>query len=686
MKIKLSLRTKIFILIFFSVTLMSIPVITISYEHLKNISRQFEEKSFGNMMYLIEDNINFRYLNLISTEIMLVLERKNHLRTMAHIARTAWKDLDRFDAEKKEEIFSRWGHSLYNLKTFSALFVKGMLKTGSPYPKVLMQDVNRVDYKGIPLANMINSKTLANEGTFAVFTLSDADYKQLEMYEHCDLNNYSLLLYFLPLDADHVIMFGSGLADIKQNEQISEQSIIDSMQEKFDSLVLYPNSVVALFSGSSLLFASKGQIRADNIRDIPQYMLDHAKQTKMAQFYYQDDEIPENSYFKAWGDSVIRLSYFKALDWYVMAAVPLSAIEGHSEQIIYRLILFVSIVVIVCVFSGLLLAYKIINPLQLLIKKVLELAQADFKNFNKQEITNQSSEQKFFTTYFQDLPINRTDEVGQLASAFSKMASALEQNIENLLKTQATTQRIQGELNAARDIQMGILRKLDSAPQTLNFHVAAFLDPAKEVGGDFYDFFALPNDKKVVVIGDVAGKGVAAALFMSMTVTLIRYAMLNGLNPAKTIQQINDVFSENNPRCMFVTLFIGLLDEKTGELEFTNGGHCFPYIINKEKQEIRQIESINGPLVGVIEGANYSLGKVQLKNNDICLLYTDGVTEAMDKDGLFYGDQRLKEVLLMNCEHELTTLLQDIYNDLLVFRKDTEQSDDITMLAFSWKE
>ena len=630
-------------LVFFSVALIALPVITVSYSNLKDISRQFEEKSFGNMMYLIEDNINFRYLNLISTEIMMVLERKNHLQTIAHIARTAWKDLGWFDVEKREEVFSRWGHSLYNLKTFSALFVNGELKTGSPYPKVLMQNVNRTDYKGIPLSSMISSATLANEGTFAVFTLSNADCKKLEMYDHCELENYSLLLYFLPLDDNYVIMFGSDLADIKQNEQISEQSIIDSIQEKFNSLALYPNSVIALFSGDLTLLASKGEIEAKNIHDIPQIMLDRAKQIKMAQFYYKDDEIPENSYFKVWGDSIIRLSYFKALDWYVMAAVPLSEIEGHSEKILYRLVVLASIVVIICAFLGLLLAYRIITPLQLLIKKVLGLAQADFENFNTYKINEQDSEQKILTKFSQDLPITRTDEVGQLASAFSKMANALEQNIQNLLTTQAITQRIQGELNAARDIQMGILRKPAIAPHTENFNVTAFLEPAKEVGGDFYDFFELPDNKKVVVIGDVAGKGIAAALFMSMTVTLIRYAMQNGLNPAMTIQQINDVFSENNPRCMFVTLFIGLLNEKTGEFEFTNGGHCFPYIINKESKKITQIETVNGPLVGVMEGVTYSLGKIQLTTNDICLLYTDGITEAMDKTNTFYGEDKIKK-------------------------------------------
>lgn len=682
----LSLRTKIFMLVVFSVTMITLPVIIMTYGNLKRISRQFEEKSFGNVMYLIEDNINFRYLNLVSTEVMTVLERKIHLQTTALLAKNTWKDLAWLEASKREEIFSRWGNTLHNLKTFSALFECGKLKTKSLYPQVLMENVDRTSYKGMPLSKMINPETLASEGTFAVFTLSGNDCKQLKKYEHCELENFSLLLYCLPLDKDYVIMFGSVLADIKQNGQITEQGIIDSMQEKFDSLALYPNSIIGLFSGSSSsLLASKGNIKKENINDIPQYMLDIARKEKFAHFYYKDDEIPDNSYFKDWGDTIIRLSYFKALDWYVIAAVPLAEIEGHSEHILYRLVVLASIVVAICALLGLLLAYRIITPLQLLIKKVLGLAQADFDNFIDQEKESQNSGQKVLAKFTQDLPITRTDEVGQLASAFSKMGHALEQNIQNLLITQATAQKIQAELNAARDIQRGILRKSESAPQTENFAVNAFLEPAKEVGGDLYDFFTLPNGKQVVVIGDVAGKGIAAALFMSMTVTLIRYAMTSGLNPAMAMQKINDTLSENNPRCMFVTLFIGLFDEQTGLFEFANGGHCYPYLINQENKKIQRIETLSGPLVGGIENIKYTLSSIQLHENDMCFLYTDGITEAMNEKNEFYGEKRLQQAFFAINEQDIDQILNELYNDVVAFRGKAVQSDDITMLLFKWK-
>ncbi len=681
---KLTLKTKIFFFVFIFVALISVPIISLSYSSLKNVSRQFEEENFSNVLSLMEDNINSRYLNLLTTEIMAVLERKIHLQSTSFLAKTTWDNLSWGTADKKEDVLASWENSLQNFNTFFGIFEKGVLKSASPYFEVLMQDVSRSDYKGISLAQLLDNEQLPDEGAFAVFSFTEKDCRSLEKYEINGADELSVLLYFLSLDKTHIISFGTVLTDIKKNEQLSEQAIINSIQEKFNSLALYPSSIITLFSGNNKLLAHRGNFTEEDLIDIPSDMLLKAKEDKFLQLTYKREDIPQNSYFSAWGDTSIRLSYFKALDWYVFTAVPVSVIESHSETMLYRLTMIASIVVLVCALVALFLAYHLITPLQILTRKVLGLAQADLETLSKEE--NTSSQQKFLAEFSHDLPVKRTDEVGQLARAFANMGQALEINIKNLLQSQATTQRMQGELNAARDIQLGILKENSGLPHEKGFSISAFIEPAKEVGGDLYDYFPVASGKKVIVIGDVSGKGVPAALFMAMTVTLLRYAMQAGLSPYEAMQKINDSLSENNPSCMFVTLFIGLFDEETGEFEYANGGHCYPCIVNKNSNEVRELSHISGPMVGVMEDILYTSAKAVLQSGDTLLLYTDGVTEAMNEEKALYDEMRLKAVLLQQKCADTDTLLQKIYEDILAYRGNAEQSDDITMLCFQYNK
>ena len=679
---KLTLKTKIFLLVFLSVVLISVPIIFLTYGNLKKISRQFEEESFGNVLLLMEDNISSRYLNMLTTEVMMVLERKIHLQTTSFLAKNTWQDLTWLEKNKKEELLANWEKSLHNFNTFFGLFEKSRLKVSSPYFEVLMRDMHRADFKGVTLSQLLDLNYLPNSGAFAVFTLSEEDCSLLVQEELCEPGDNSLLLFFLPLDEEYVVSFGVIGSDIKKNEQISELAIVESIQEKFDTLALYPNSIVALFSSQKELLAEKGNIKTHDLTDIPDYMLEKAKKEKFYKTTYEDKDIPEGSYFKAWGDSNIRLFYFKALDWYVLAAVPMKEIESHSETMLYRLALVAGIVIVICVLSGLMLAYRIIKPLQILMHKVLGLANADFEHFTAENEDGQS--RRILTEFSQDLPVKRTDEVGQLARAFANMGQALETNIENLLHTQAVTQRMQGELNAAREIQLGILKDLQNAEQE-DFDVSAFLEPAKEVGGDLYDYFTLEDGRKVLAIGDVSGKGVPAALFMSMTVTLIRYAMRSGLTPCEAMQKINETLSENNHSCMFVTLFIGVLDCKTGELAYANGGHCFPYIVNKNSSNLRMAEKTSGPMVGVLDGVAYEGGSIMLEDGDRVLVYTDGVTEAMNEENALYGEERLQGMLLQQRSKKARSIIEAVYGDILAYRGNAEQSDDITMLCFAYE-
>jgi sigma-B regulation protein RsbU (phosphoserine phosphatase) len=272
--------------------------------------------------------------------------------------------------------------------------------------------------------------------------------------------------------------------------------------------------------------------------------------------------------------------------------------------------------------------------------------------------------------------------------AFSRMGRRLSANVRELMDATAVKERMLGELNAARNIQRSILPSPQGAPSCANFSVAAFLEPAKEVGGDLYDFFPLASGRQAVIIGDVSDKGVPAALFMSMTVTLIRSALMSGQNPAEAMTRVNELLSARNTANMFVTLFIGVYEPTSGRLEYANGGHCFPVICSRHPvpdsgtSALRVLDRLSGPVVGALPDLGYTLLHERLEPGELCFLYTDGVSEAANEQEKFFGTARVMEVLLACGDAASESVLDAMYTAVIAFRGETPQSDDITMLAF----
>jgi sigma-B regulation protein RsbU (phosphoserine phosphatase) len=284
------------------------------------------------------------------------------------------------------------------------------------------------------------------------------------------------------------------------------------------------------------------------------------------------------------------------------------------------------------------------------------------------------------------LPKNQHDEVGDLTRSFSVLMENLHHNILELMEASRAKEYMQGELAAARDIQLGILPPIALAPEKSNFSSSAFLDPAKEVGGDLYDFFQTQDGRYALVIGDVSGKGVPAALFMAITVTLVRSTLGSGLNPAAAMDKINGLLQAHNPSQMFVTLFLGLYTPENGHFEYANAGHNPPYTIQRgSKSACGSLEGLSGPMAGIFPGIKYELFCRDLQSDELCLLYTDGVTEAADTELKLYEEARLKQYLEGNRDKAPKDLIMHLYEDIKKFRGAAEPSDDITMLAFARK-
>lgn len=255
-------------------------------------------------------------------------------------------------------------------------------------------------------------------------------------------------------------------------------------------------------------------------------------------------------------------------------------------------------------------------------------------------------------------------------------------HIASLLESEKNKVQLDGilhELNVAAEIQQSILPKTFIEDNHIQLY--AKMTAAKEVGGDFYDFFWINANKLGFVIADVSGKGIPAALFMTVSRTLLRAHALNKESAGQTMTEMNNALQKDNSNMMFVTTFYGILDIQTGTMQYANGGHNPPYIL-RSNGEVEAIQPIGEPALGVIESDGYTDKEVNLQPGDMVFLYTDGVPEAANADEDYYTDQKLATNLGKYKDLAPAELINTIEKDVITFAAGFPQSDDITMLAY----
>jgi sigma-B regulation protein RsbU (phosphoserine phosphatase) len=242
---------------------------------------------------------------------------------------------------------------------------------------------------------------------------------------------------------------------------------------------------------------------------------------------------------------------------------------------------------------------------------------------------------------------------------------------------------IQQDLQTAREIQQAILPKIfPPFPNRKEFSIFASMIAAKEVGGDFFDFFMIDNERLGFVIGDVSGKGVTAAIFMAVSRTLIRATGLKGISSEECMEYVNRLLCNESVSGMFVTVFYGILNTSTGEVEYVNAGHNPPYVISGN--EVRKVEMTNGTILGCFEDFNYVSKKLRLNAGDLLFLYTDGVTEAFNTNDELYGDERLEVFLGEHLENGSEEVVLESIRSVTGFSSGIAQSDDITLMAIKY--
>lgn len=278
------------------------------------------------------------------------------------------------------------------------------------------------------------------------------------------------------------------------------------------------------------------------------------------------------------------------------------------------------------------------------------------------------------------------DEIGQLATTFNEMVDKLQEYIVNLKTVTAAHERIESDLRIARDIQTSVLpSSFPAFPNRKDFDIFALMDAAKEVGGDFYDFFFINEKKLCFTIGDVSGKGVPAALFMMITKTLLKTVALRDLSPEEILFSVNNIISSQNEHAMFVTILCAILDTETGELKIGNAGHNHPLICKGNGNGYEFVDLPESIVLGPLEDVRFFSATVTLNQDDIIFLYTDGVTEAMNPQAELFSDERLRMTLSALKGGNITDIVRGVRDDVKNYAQEAPQSDDITMLALQYK-
>lgn len=439
-----------------------------------------------------------------------------------------------------------------------------------------------------------------------------------------------------------------------------------------DSLTELVSSVKILKTGYAALLSRNGMVLAHPLKD-----------AVMNETFFSMAEVNNDPAMRKLGQKMIRgesgFVLYKSLmgvtSWMYYAPIrstgwTLAVVFPEAELLenVRRLSMTMAVMgfvgVLLLIAAVVYVASTITKPLRLLAAATDELASGNFDV---------------------ELPqVRSQDEVGVLAHDFQVMKESLKEYIKNLTETTAAKERIQSELKVATDIQASLLPRLFPAfPDRPEFDIFASMDPAKEVGGDFYDFFFIDETNLCFLIADVSDKGVPAALYMMVAKTLLKSEGQRLGEPDRILSCVNNILALENDSSMFATVFCAILNTKTGEVRFANAGHNPPLIM--DSRGIRYLVLQPGFVLGPMPDVVYAAERIILQPGDTLFLYTDGVTEAQNREEELYGAPRLLDALQRAPREDLAEMIHYIRAEVKQHAGGAPQSDDVTMVAVKYR-
>ncbi|AGW14648.1 SpoIIE family protein phosphatase [Megalodesulfovibrio gigas] len=666
-----SIGAKIFALVALILALVAGGVIVLVEQDVSEAMLAAEDRSMDNVLNLVELTIAGRYNGLVRDKVAATNAYKERLTTLTSVIVAGLRQFQKLETPDAQKAAMAWIAELHQGNDSYVVIIDAQDRILIHPDKTLEgqpQDALR-DIKGRLLLRAMREETRRYGQAFATWRWPSRTGGE-------DSRRFGL---FVPFDAWGwliCITVDVGLAEDAMERRLAET--VETLREHMPRIRFAQSGFVFMFDGAGKIVVPPRNQTADfaaavNLqtgRPLLEDLQAHARgdRHERVQFAVQQPDGP-GPLMQA------DVSWFKALDWHIAVCAPLAEIHAPSRALIRQISLVVLGIFVVSVLLTRAIIRRVARPLRDLAGYAAALPEQDLTVPREGEFPLAAlAAKKGFSR----------DEVAHLAAAFVSMEGSLRQRVQELMQLTASKERIESELGIAREIQLGLLPKIfPPFPNREELDLNALLVSAREVGGDLYDFALLDERRLFFSIGDVSGKGVPAALFMAIAKTLVKGAAERRSDPARMMAQVNAQLSQDNPNCMFVTLVIGILDLQTGEIQLANAGHNPPVIM--DAQGVRYLPWQGSPVAGFMEDVVYTGFSVTLAPGDMLLLYTDGVTEAMNNALQLYGEDRLLTTLREAAPESAKAATDAVRDSVTHFADGAEQSDDITMLCLRWK-
>lgn len=632
-----------------------------------------QEKSARNILHSFFLVIREDYHQLLTSKRTMTLTRRRQLKQSARIIQSAFKGFGNaavpggkdHGAGSQEAL--EWLDSAPFGKIDFYILDKGFNLVSTSNDRMGKGVYKHIeDIKGRKIAEVMQFDALQSSGDFAIFNMAGQEDRSGQV-----------LAFFLPFSPwQFTIGVSVDISDIEAEALAEKQRFVRSLNDYAHRLTITESGFVCMVDADDKVLIGPPDDLGEHIT---QDIIDCIKEnTGIRQIRTTDiADISTIKYVTAPTDNgsrtmIVFSTWFKPLKWYTGVVIPLNEINAPAKKLVIRQSMIIGLMFMIGILAVFILISKISKPLNLLSEYARQLPRMDLSRPLPE------------ADPIDALTREHRDEFGTLASSFVIMRRELNKNIQNLIQVTAARHRMESELNIAREIQLGMVPKTFPVfPDHPEFDLYATLTPAKEVGGDLYDFFLIDEDRLCFTLGDVSEKGVPSALFMVVSRTLIRTLSEKMESPGIVMEKINDILRLDNPRSMFVTLVIGVFNFRTGEILYANGGHNPPVVMPCNGESYFQ-KGNNEPLVGAMSGIPYSDISLQLAPEDSFFLYTDGVNEAMDADWEQFSSERQLSVLELNKKKSSDQVINGMLEAVREHAGSAAQSDDIAMLMIKY--
>ena len=665
-----SLTAKIFAMVAGLLLVVAGIVMTSSRDDVIRTMRASDVEAAESTLRLVEINIAGRYHSLLTERVRTVTDRRTHLQEIIGVVT---RSLDEISAQVDRGTLSEQDGRTNAAKLISDLrfdgdseyvFAFDQAGIAIAYPEAGMvgHDLSSFrDYRGRDVVASAWDEAGRYGRTFLTYRWKELGQDNLGM-------RFGL---FVPLPRwNWMLAVTVDVQDVERDFQLKTDEFRSELRGELPKLPIARTGYIFLFDGKgNVLVPPQGglDLQATNTLTGHSLFEDITAAAKAGTRTIEHRADANGELFQS------HLWFFKPFNWYVVAVTSVSEIERPAEELIRRQALIFGAVLVLGLLLAFFFARRLSRPLVRLTRYANSLSKTDFSEAGEGR-----------SGAIERLAAHYKDEVGHLARAFAHMEKSLRINVRRVLETTAAKERIESELNVARDIQIGILPKIFPQPgANAGFELHADLKSAKEVGGDLYDFFYITPAKFCFAIGDVSGKGVPAALFMAICKTLVKAASEHGADPAEMMRRVNDELSRDNPNLMFVTLLIAILDVESGAIQYVNAGHNPPILLNIDGTA-RYLRGISGPACGVMEDLTYDTLEMRLEPGESLVLYTDGVTEAMDPANEQFGEEPLLSSVAAESGARPREIIDNVTTAVRAHADDAPQSDDITMLVVKY--